>query len=512
LLEALKDLSVIHAYATYLHKERGNAATTIARDALRLGTTAWRYACGVDDISLNECAPYRTLRTVMTEIDGAASTTKKDWLQMRHQGHFATVAELKMAVFRVGQLLKAEAAKKKPDAMRLAKLAYKRFMLAMCALKPIARAKDLYLLQLPTGEPERYPVCIVPGESGFSFHANMPKNKKQRVQLQLSPEHCEVVVDYNKYTPILRRGKSHNFAFFDGSGSPVARLKAPGSTRSKDKSALDAHAAPVDDATVDHRASASVMDEKFHNVMKAFLPLGGQKATVTDMRASWTTYYKNKEFNSDVERAALERSMQAIIGHCDATAVASYEKIDPQSVAALAVNVESAHYRTITGTPAPTHVPWTDVKEGGKIVYRVGNETLTGLVVVKYNSKVAEVLPNSIVDQATAHVFIPYTDVMELSDIPAIPKTDAPGEPLPTLEQVATSSSERHRGLMSYGIGAVASWLTTIGFGKFIDKFKECGVDGALLEDLEDQDLIELGIPQQIQRKKLLSEIRKLKV
>jgi hypothetical protein len=257
------------------------------------------------------------------------------------------------------------------------------------------------------------------------------------------------------------------------------------------------------------------MDEKFHNVMRTFMPPGGQKATVTDLRASWTTYYKNREFPSEVERAALEKSMQCVIGHCDATAIASYEKIDPQSIAALAVNVESAHYRAITGMPAPTHVPWAEVKEGGNIKYRAGNETqLAGRVVVKYNSKVAEVLPNSIVDQAITHVFIPSTDILELSDLPAATtcKVDSVPDELPALHQVASTNVERHRGLASYGVAAVSSWLSNIGLAQFVDAFKGCGVDGALLEDLEDQDLIEMGVPLSIQRKKLLSEIRKLKV
>jgi hypothetical protein len=504
LLEALQDLNVIHAYATYLHRERGNAATTISRDALRLGCTAWRYSCGLNDEPLDKCAPYSDLKTVMTEFEDTSSTTKKDWLQMRREGHFPTVPELKIAVFRIGKLMEAEEAKKRPDPKRLAKLAYKRFMLAMCALKPIARTKDLYLLQLPASEPERYPVCIVPaGDSGFTFHANMPKNKK-RVQMQLSPEHCAVVADYHKYTPVLRRGKMNNFAFFDGSGSPVARLKVLGSTRSLAKDALDSQTTPADDASVNHKASAAVMNEKFHNVIQSFMPPGGQKATVTDLRNSWTTYYKNKEFASEVERAALEKSMQCIIGHCDATAIASYEKIDPQSIAALAVNVETEHYRAITGAPAPKHVPWAEVKEGSKVECK--NRVL-GRVVAKYSSKVAEVLPDTEdLTAAVQHVFVPYTDIVELAELPTYEQVAE--DPLPTVPAVVVTYL---KGLSSYNVAAVSEWLSRVGLSQYVSLFKEHHVDGSLLEMLEDSDLVELKIPLSITRKKILSEISKLK-
>ena len=155
MLSALKDLSTVHEYAIHLATNRGNSGSTIARDGLRLAITVLRYKCGLDGSALSDCEQYKELMAVVSATEHQSTERREDWLQMRRKNKFATVSELKLAVWRIGKLMEVERGNKSPDMRRLAKLAYKRFLLAMCALKPIARTKDLYLLQTAGQRQER---------------------------------------------------------------------------------------------------------------------------------------------------------------------------------------------------------------------------------------------------------------------------------------------------------------------------------------------------------------------
>ena len=212
--------------------------------------------------------------------------------------------------------------------------------------------------------------------------------------------------------------------------------------------------------------------------------------------------------------------MQALIGHSDLTAVKTYERIDPQSVGALAVNVTADHTSAITGAPAPTHVPWAEVTEGAMVEYRRGDgvhQNLKGRVMAKYHSQVAEILPELLAEGALTgankfavqHVFVKHCDIVALVDLPRPPQyEDVVLKPLQVAEAASATSPAS---LAHYSSEAVGKWLVSIGLPQYVERFKENGVDGALLADIENEELLELNIPLSLHRKKILSEVRKLK-
>jgi hypothetical protein len=134
---------------------------------------------------------------------------------------------------------------------------------------------------------------------------------------------------------------------------------------------------------------------------------------------------------------------------------------------------------------------------------------MVGRVVAKYSSKVAEVLPEAEDGTATVqHVFVAYTDLLELAELPTYDQVvnDATIQTAPAIALPVSKV-----GLSSYSVAAVTGWMSNVGLSQYVSLFSEHLVDGALLEVLEDNDLKELGILLSIQRKKILSEINKLK-
>ena len=58
----------------------------------------------------------------------------------------------------------------------------------------------------------------------------------------------------------------------------------------------------------------------------------------------------------------------------------------------------------------------------------------------------------------------------------------------------------------------VSTWLKSMKFEQYVENFKENDVDGALLSQVDDEALLEIGVTSRLHRKRILGNIEKLRL
>ena len=66
-------------------------------------------------------------------------------------------------------------------------------------------------------------------------------------------------------------------------------------------------------------------------------------------------------------------------------------------------------------------------------------------------------------------------------------------------------ASGQSRRVFGWDESAVSSWLEALGLGAHVGAFTSARVDGRLLLELDDEDLLELGVTSRLQRKLVLT-------
>ena len=79
------------------------------------------------------------------------------------------------------------------------------------------------------------------------------------------------------------------------------------------------------------------------------------------------------------------------------------------------------------------------------------------------------------------------------------------------MQAEARSSSSEYDGVHAWRLSDVQAWLRNSGLAEHAEAFALHRVDGALLVQIDDEDLRgELGITSRLQRKRLLAAVRAL--
>ena len=136
--------------------------------------------------------------------------------------------------------------------------------------------------------------------------------------------------------------------------------------------------------------------------------------------------------------------------------------------------------------------------------------TTTALTLALTNSRrdgtsmVRTLLHAGRIDEATASRVARWSHAGE-TDAPPRPKSAEAGT---AAAAKATTGSPPH----TWDINAVGAWLQDLGLGQHASAFAHHRVDGRLLLQVDEQDLVEeLGVASRLERKRILSHIERLR-